>query len=164
LNYLFAVNHDVGSKTKCKFTGEEIEVTVDFFKLIGSFISGEQLNDKDALAFAQEVQRKYVEVMAQELQGFEGKNITETELYQELFNSYVRNLKEKALQPFLKNENFREAIKSFGTEEFKTFDTRLRDHVKYMIGNLVGKCDYTEQGAQEICLYAIDNKLVEKFS
>jgi len=164
LNYLFVVNHDVGSKTKCKFTGEEIEVTVDFFKLIGSFISGEQLNDKDALAFAQEVQRKYVEVMAQELQGFEGKNITETELYQELFNSYVRNLKEKALQPFLKNENFREAIKSFGTEEFKTFDTRLRDHVKYMIGNLVGKCDYTEQGAQEICLYAIDNKLVEKFS
>jgi len=28
----------------------------------------------------------------------------------------------------------------------------------------VGKCDYTKQGAQEICLYAIDNKLVEKFS
>ncbi len=164
LNYLFAVNHDVGSKVKCKFTGEEIEVTIDFLKLIGSFISGEQLSDHATLFAAQQTQRKYIGVMAQELQGPDGKTITETELYQDLFNSYVRNLKEKALQPFLKNENFREAVKSFGTEEFRTFDTRLKDHVSYMINNLVKKLSYTEQGAKEICLYVLDNNLVEKFS
>ncbi len=164
LNYLFAVNHDVGSRVKCKFTGEEIEVTVDFFRLIGSFISGEQLSDRAALDGAKLIQQKYIEVMAQELQGPEGKAITETELYHELFNSYVRNLKEKALQPFLKNESFREAVKVFGTEDFKTFDTRLKDHVSYMIDNLIKKFNYTERGAKEICLYVIDNKLVEKFN
>lgn len=164
LNYLFAVNHDVGAKVKCKFTGDEIEVTVAFFRLIGSFISGEQLDDKAALLKAQQAQQKYIELVAQELQGFESKGITETEFYQELFNSYVRNLKEKVLQPFLKNENFREAVKSFGTEDFRTFDTRLKDHISYMINNLVNKFGYTEQGAKEICLYVIDNKLIEKFS
>ncbi len=163
LNYLFAVNHDIGSKVKCIFTGEEMEITIDFFRLIGSFISGEQLSDRAALLAAKTVQQKYIEVMAQELQGPEGKVITETELYQELFNSYVRNLKEKALQPFLKNESFREAVKAFGIEEFKTFDTRLKDHVSYMINNLMKKFGYTEQGAKEICLYVIDNKLVERF-
>lgn len=165
LNYLCAVNYDPGSKVKCKFTGKEIEVTVDFFKLIGSYVTGEQMySDRRALDYAQEIQQRYIEVMAQELQGPEGKAVTETELYQELFNSYVKNLKEKAIQPFLKNENFREAVKSYRSEEFETFDTRMREHVAYMIKNLAYKFGYTEQGAKEICLYIMDKKLAEKFS
>lgn len=163
LNYIFAVNHDIGSKVRCSFTGEEIEVTVDFFRLIGSFISGEQLNDRAALNVAQSVQQKYIEVVAQELQGLDGKTIIETKLYRELLDSYVRNLKEKVLHPFLNNESFREAVKVFGTEEFNTFDTRLKEHVSYMINNLVKKFGYTEQGAKEICLYVIDKKLAERF-
>ncbi len=164
LNYLYVINFDIGSKIKCKFTGKEIEVTVEFLKIVGSYISGEQLNDQAALNLAQEVQKRYIEVMAQELQGPAGKSITETDLYKELFNAYMRNLKEKALQPFIKNENFREAVKTFGTGEFKTFDTRMKEHVDYMIKNLMKKFGYTEQGAKEICLYTIDKKLVEKFS
>ena len=33
-----------------------------------------------------------------------------------------------------------------------------------MIKALVEKFSYTEQGAKEICLYMIDQKLAEKFS
>ena len=89
--------------------------------------------------------------------------VTETELYKTLFAAYTKNLKEKALQPFLKNENFQEAVKSFGAKEFETYDTRLKEHVAYMIKNLE-KFGYNEQGAKEICLYVIDQKLAEKFS
>ena len=102
--------------------------------------------------------------MAQELQGPGGKLITETEFYLELFNSYVGNLKEKTLQPFLKNESFRDAVKSFKTAEFNTFETRTKEYVDYMIRNLINKFGYIEQGAKEIFLHVVDNKLAEKFS
>ncbi|MDO8574861.1 MAG: serine protein kinase PrkA [bacterium] len=164
LNFLCAVNHEIGDKVRCKFTGKDIEVTVEFLKLIGSYMTGEQMDDKTTLAYAQEIQQRYVIVMAQELQGPGGKLITKTELYQELFNSYVGNLKEKTLQPFLKNENFRDAVKSFKTAEFHTFETRTKEHVDYMIGNLINKFGYIEQGAKEIFLHVVDNKLAEKFS
>lgn len=162
LNFLFAVNYELGSKEKCGLTGEEVEVTIDFLKLIGSFISGEQLGDEAAVIYASEIQRKYAKVVAQELQ--DGKAVTETELYGVLFDAYVRNVKEGVLKPFIENKNFREAVKSFKTRDFKTFDTRIRDHVAYMIKNLVEEFGYTEQGAKEICFYVIDNNLAEKFS
>ncbi len=164
LNFLCAVNHEIGDKVRCKFTGKDIEVTVEFLKLIGSYMTGEQMDDKTTLAYAQEIQQRYVIVMAQELQGPGGKLITETELYLELFNSYVGNLKEKTLQPFLKNESFRDAVKSFKTAEFNTFETRTKEYVDYMIRNLINKFGYIEQGAKEIFLHVVDNKLAEKFS
>ncbi len=160
LHYLCAVNYDIGTKVKCKFTGKEIEVTVEFLKLVGAYVVGREMNNKFALDYARDIQKKYAEILAQDREA----NITESELYKELFAAYVKNLKEKALQPFLKNENFQETVKAFGTEAFETFDTRLKEHVVYMIDNLKSKFGYTEQGAKEICLYAIDQKLSEKFS
>lgn len=160
LGYIYAANYDVGNKVKCVWTGREIEITVEFFKTIGAYFTGREMSDKDALAHVRDIQKKYTEIVAQD----RTVKITETDLYQELFASYVRNLKEKVLQPFLKNENFREAVKSFKTKEFETFDTRLKEHVVYMIRNLTEKFGYTEQGAKEICLYVVDQKLLEKFS
>ncbi|MBI2063739.1 MAG: serine protein kinase PrkA [Candidatus Yanofskybacteria bacterium] len=159
LNYLCAVNYDPGNKIKCKFTGKEMEVTVDFLKLIGGCISGKQMDEKGALDLARDIQKRYTEIIAQG-----HPEITETDLYQELFDSYARNLKENAFRPFLENENFREAIKFYGTKEYDTFDTRLKEHVSYMIKNLADKFGYTEQGAKEIGLYVIERKLVKKFS
>lgn len=164
LNFLCAVNHELGDKVRCKFTGKDIEVTIEFLKLVVGYITGEQMDDKKVLAYAQEIQQRYVVVMAQELQGPGGKSIVETEFYSELFNSYIGNLKEKTLQPFLKNESFRDAVKSFKTPEFNTFDTRTKEYIEYMIDNLMNKFGYTEQGAKEIFLYVVDNKLAEKFS
>lgn len=161
LNYLCAINYDPdGRKIECEFTHKDIEVTVEFFKLIGSRIAGEQMDDSYAVQFAQDIQKKYIEMIARE----PGKKITETELYQGLFNSYARNLKEKVWEPFIDNESFRQAVKSFGSEEFETVDTRIKEHVAYMIKNLVDKFGYTKQGAKEICLYVIDEGVTKKFS
>lgn len=159
LNYLFAVNYDLGVKIKCPFTNEEIDVTIDFLKLMASRISGREMDDNDTSKFAEETQKKYAFTIAKER-----IKLTETDLYKDLFSAYVKNLKEKVLQPFIKNPNFREAIKAFGTREFDTFDTRLKAQVVFMIKNLVDKLGYTEQGAKEICLYVVDKNLAEKFS
>ncbi len=159
LNFLYAINYNIGDKVKCKFTNKEIEVTIEFFKMVGRYIAGYEMSNSLVTKFVQDVQQRYARAIAQ----YQGP-ITEMELYQEFFNSYIRNSKEKVLHPFLENKNFREAIKSFGAKEFKVFDVRLGEHIEFMISNLVNKFGYTEQGAKEICLYIIDKKLVEKFS
>ena len=159
LNYLYAINYDMGIKVRCPFTNEEIEVTLVFIKLMASRIAGREMTDSDAVRFAKETQKKYAITIAKER-----THLTETDLYKDFFASYVKNLKEKVLQPFVNNPNFREIIKAFGTREFDTFDTRLREQVVFMIRNLVDKFGYTEQGAKEICLYIVDKNLAEKFS
>ncbi|PIR70529.1 MAG: serine protein kinase [Candidatus Niyogibacteria bacterium CG10_big_fil_rev_8_21_14_0_10_42_19] len=159
LNYLYAVNYELGAKIKCPFTGEEIEVSILFFKLMASRICGRDMSNEETLRFAYEVQKKYAVAIAKERD-----HLTGSDLYKELQGAYVKNLKEKVLHPFIKNPNFREAIKSFNTPEFKTFDTRLKEYVVVMLNNLVKKFGYTQQGAKEICLYVIEKGLVEKFS
>lgn len=67
----------------------------------------------------------------------------------------IYNIKEKSLDPFLKNENFRRAIKDY--------DKRIRNEVSYLMDNLCKKYNYTQQGAQEICIYVIDNDLAKQF-
>ncbi|KKT41034.1 MAG: hypothetical protein UW30_C0013G0003 [Candidatus Giovannonibacteria bacterium GW2011_GWA2_44_13b] len=159
LEYLHAVNYDIGTKTKCRYTGEEFEVTVDFFRTIGTSFTGEAMSERDALNYAKEIQKKYVEMLQQQ-----DVDITETELYKSLWSSYAKNLKEKAL-PFLKNnDSFKEAVKAYGTEAFKTFDTRQKEYIAYMIKKLVESFEYTEQGAKEVCLYVIEQKIADKFS
>ena len=160
LHYIWAVNYDLGSKVGCAWTNQEVEVTIELLKAAGSCFVGKEMNDPHALNFARDTQKKYVKVVAQE----GSKDIRETGLYKELLSSYTRNLKEKALEPFIKKSNFIEAVKCFRTKEFETFDTRVKEHVTHMINGLVGKFGYTEQGAKEICLYVIGQKLVEKFS
>ena len=74
------------------------------------------------------------------------------------------NLKEKVLDPFLDNENFRQAIKDFDAEAFKSYDKRIREDVTFLMKNLCEKSRYTQQGAKEVCMYVIDNDLARKFS
>ena len=45
----------------------------------------------------------------------EGLPITATKIFQSMHDRYVYNLKEKVLDPFLENENFRRAIKDYST-------------------------------------------------
>jgi len=64
----------------------------------------------------------------------------------------------------LETPNFREAVKAYGTKEFEVFDSRLKEHVRYMFRNLMDKFGYTEQGAREIVIYVLDKELVKKFA
>ncbi|HDZ24603.1 MAG TPA: hypothetical protein ENH70_08715 [Desulfobacteraceae bacterium] len=56
------------------------------------------------------------------------------------------------------------AIKDYGRDTFKTYDGRIRRAVSFLIRNLGRKYGYTERGAREVCVYAIDNELSKVFS
>jgi hypothetical protein len=92
------------------------------------------------------------------------RTITETELYQSLRDRYVFHLKEKVLDPFLENANFRRALKDLGSEDFKTYDSKIQADVRYLIANLCDRFGYNETSAREVCLYVIDHNLARKYS
>ena len=160
-NYMFAVNFDHGSKERCAYTGEKIEINEDFFRRIETRLLR---SEADAPAFRNNVQRVYTtHTLTQDILR-DGLHITETSLYTHLYERYVHNLKEKVLEPFLRNENFRMAIRDFDTEKFKTYDRKIREDINFMFENLERKYGYSRQGAKEICIYVIENNLAKTFS
>ena len=163
LNYMFAVNFEPGTVETCKFTGEKLEITRDFLESLENHLLGSKADGERRLAFRKEAQKEYTsKTLTQEIM-VEGKVPTATKLFQSLHERYVFNLKEKVLDPFLENANFRRAIKDFDTDAFKTYDKRIRDDVTFLMNNLGNKYRYTKQGAKEVCMYVIDNDLAKKF-
>lgn len=163
-NYLFALNFEPGVEITCAFTGDQLEITEPFFDGIEKRIMGEKTEPDKRLVFRAEIQKEYTSrTLTQEIM-VEGKKVAETVLYHDLHERYVYNLKEKVLEPFLKNENFRRAIKDYDTEPFKTYDKRIREDITFLIRNLMDKYGYTEKGAKEVCMYVIDNDLAKTFS
>jgi len=164
LNYLFAINFETGSVQTCKYTGEKLEITEDFFESVEARLLGAKANKDKRLAFREDTQKEYTsKTLTQEMM-VEGKPVTETKIYGSLHDRYVYNLKEKVLDPFLENENFRRAIKDYKEEEFKAYDKKIRNDVMYLIKNLCSKCHYNEQGAKGVCIYVIDSDLAKKFA
>ena len=164
-NYLFAVNFEPGTAETCSFTGEKLEITEDFLEGVEGRVLGLDAGRTRRLTFRKETQKEYTSrTLTQEIMA-EGKPVTETALFLSLQERYVHNLKEKVLDPFLKNENFRRAIKDFGNREaFKAYDRRIRDDVTFLMNNLCANYHYTRQGAKEVCIYVIDNDLAKKFA
>jgi len=163
-NYLFALNFETGAVTTSTFTGEKLEITDGFFEGMESRILGRNVDSQKRLAFRKNAQKEYTSrTLTQEIM-VEGKPVTETGLYQSLHERYVYNLKEKVLEPFLKNENFRRAIKDYDIEDFRTYDKRIREDITFMVRNLMERYGYTEKGAKEVCIYVIDNELAKTFS
>ena len=116
------------------------------------------------LIFRKDTQKEYAtHTLTQEIM-MDGHSITDTKLYHSLYDRYVYNLKEKVLDPFIENENFRHAIKDYGEEAFKTYDKKIRNDITYLMNNLCDRYKYTQQGAREVCIYVIDNDLTKKFS
>ncbi len=163
-NYMFAINFEIGSVETCTYTGEKLEITEEFLESIERRLLGENVDDKQRSAFRKASQKEYTtRTLTQEIM-VEGLAVTETNIYLSMHDRYVYNLKEKVLDPFLENENFRRAIKDYGEEDFKTYDKRIREDVSYLINNLCKKFRYEEQGAKEVCMYVIDSDLAKKFA
>lgn len=163
-NYLFSINFEIGSVETCNFTGERIKITEAFFDAVEQRLLGPKADKKKRFAFRKDTQNEYTsKTLTQEIM-LEGKRVADTALYQSLYDRYVFHLKEKVLDPFLKNENFRRAIKDYDEEAFKTYDKRIRGEVEYLINNLCKTYFYTEQGAKEVCMYVIDMDLAKMFS
>lgn len=160
-NYLFAINFELGADTVCKYTGEHLQITEEFLANIELKL---MTVDADKKSFRKNTQREYTaNTLTQEIMQ-EGKEISKTKLFQELHERYIYNLKEKVLEPFLENENFRRAIRDFEKESFKTYDKKIRNDVTFLIENLGKNFGYTRKGAKETCIYVIDNDLAKKFS
>ncbi|MBM3199825.1 serine protein kinase PrkA [Candidatus Woesearchaeota archaeon] len=164
-NYLFAINFDgeKSNKVKCVYTGEMLEINDDFFKNLELRILGTTASYQSRQSFREYTQKEYAsKTLTQEMQ-VEGKKLTETELYNNLFTKYTYNLKENVLDPVKENDNFRNAIKSYGTKDFDTYDKRIKEDVVYLMKNLVKKFGYTEEGARQVCIYVIDNHIIRRF-
>jgi len=163
-NYLFSINFEIGSNETCSFTGDKLKITEEFFKTVEDRLLGQKAGIAKRIAFRKDTQNEYAsKTLTQEIM-LDGKHITQTGLYQSLHGRYVYHLKEKVMDPFLENGNFRRAVKDYNKEAFKTYDKRIRDEVEYLINNLCKKYYYTEQGARQVCMYAIDMDLAKTFS
>jgi predicted Ser/Thr protein kinase len=163
LNYLFAINFEIGAVETSTQTGDRLEITENFLTELENRILGNDLAETDRHAFRADTQKAYTtRTLTQEIM-IEGIPITETKLFQDIHERYAFNLKAKALDPFLDNENFRQGIKDYNTPGFRTYDQKIRDDVTFLINNLGNKYHYTEKGAQEVCIYVIDNDLARKF-
>lgn len=163
-NYMFAINFETGIVETCTFTGDKLEITNALFESTENRILGAKADKNTRLSFRKDTQKEYTtNTLTQEIM-IDGHPITETKLYQSLYERYVYNLKEKVLDPFIENENFRQAIKDYGKEAFKTHDKKIRNDVTYLMNNLCEKYKYTQRGAREVCIYVIDNDIAQKFS
>lgn len=162
-NYLFGIFQDIGAEKVCVYTDDRLKITEDFLSEIENRIKGATLTDQKREIFRRDLRKEFSRIIAQELVGADKKTVIHTKVYHDLYDQYSHNLKENVLDPFLKNENFRRAIKDYGKEEFKTYDTLIKRDVARLIEKLQSKFGYSEQGSQEVCIYAIDEKLVEKF-
>jgi hypothetical protein len=164
LNYMFAANFEPGAMETCSFTGEKLHITEDLLDGFERRMLGEKVEKIKLLSLRKDTQKEYTSrTLTQEIM-VSGTPPTETRLFQSLKERYVFNLKEKVLDPFLENENFRRAIKDYGHEDFKAYDRKIRDDVTFLMNNLMQRCRYTEQGARAVCMYVIDNDLARRFT
>jgi hypothetical protein len=162
-NYLFAVNFEVGTTRTCSYTNEKLEITDEFFDTIERHLLGADSSEDERLKFRESTQREYAaKTLTQEIM-VENIPIHRTKIFEDLRNRYTHHLKERVLEPFLKNENFRRAIKDYEEKEFKAYDKRIKDDVRYLMKNLRRHNRYTKQGAKEICIYVIDNDLANRY-
>lgn len=161
VNYIFAVNFEPDTTEVCEFTGNRLEITEEYFERIEARL---QIDKSSSTMFRNNVQKTYTTTALPQEMLRDGMEITETGLYQHLHEKYIHTLKEKVLEPFLDNENFRRAIKDYNREDFKTYDKRIQSDVTFLIENLQKKYRYSRQGAKEICIYVVDNNLAKIFS
>jgi len=162
-NYLYAVNFETGTEISSPYTKDKLLVSEEFFEGIEMRLLGAKTATSDRQKFREYVQREYTtRAITQEMVG--DRRLTDTNIYSQLHDRYLQNIKEKALDPFLENENFRRAIKEYGAKDFKAHDKRIQEDVRYLLRNLEEKFGYTEKGAQEVCMYVIDNDLAKTFA
>lgn len=163
-NYLFAINFETGTVQTCTYTKEKLEITEEYLEGIENYLLGPSTSAEERRSFRAEIQKEYTsKTLTQEIM-VEGKHICKTRVYETLLDRYIYNLKEAVLDPFLENKNFRRAIRDYHEKEFKNYDRKIKNDVRYLMKKLQQRCRYTKKGAREICMYVIDKELTSKFA
>jgi hypothetical protein len=162
-NYMFAVNFELNSTETCPYTKDRLDITEEYLKGYEERILGQGQSEADRHDLRRSTQKEYATRTLPQEMGRHDKSLVHTTLFKNLNERYIYTIKEKVLDPFLDNQNFRRAFKDYDKEEFKTYDRRIRDDVTYLMTNLIEKYNYTPQGAKAVCIYVIDNDLARKF-
>jgi hypothetical protein len=155
LNYLFAINFEPGATEKSVYTGDNIEITEDYFKNFEALFLGTLSTVSERRAFRKDIHNEYVTfTLSYEIKLLH-KEIMETKLYD--------TLKENALNTYAQNDNFRRALMDFNTPGYNAYDNQTKNTINRMITNLKNKFSYTIEGARQMSLYVIDRKLDKKY-
>lgn len=163
LNYIFAVNFELGETKKNIYTNDVIDIDDELFKSFETMILGDEATDYSRQNFRNSIRNEYISTtLAQEIR-LKGKDIKDTELFKNLFEKYTRNLKEYVLVPYLTNDTFRRALYDYDTESFNAYDTKIRKDINFMIDNMVKKFNYTKQGALQICQNILEKNIGKKY-
>ena len=163
MNYLFAINFELGETKKSDYTGDILEISEDYLKNFEALLLGATSTGYERSQFRKDTLTAYItKALAQEIR-VENKKLQETEVYSNLFEKYTRSLKENVLAPYLENDNFRRAILDYESPNFNSYDERLKRDVNQLIANLSAKFKYSKAGAIQVCLYALDKNLPKKY-
>ena len=162
-NYLYAINFDIGETVKCHYTKEEIDISEDWFKNIEQYLMKKDISEENRKLSRSKIQKEYViKTLAQEIR-VKNKDITKTTQYKTLFQKYSESLKIFSLVPFMENANFKRALHEYGTEKFKSYDSRLKKDIEFMLNNMQKKFGYSKEGAMLAVKHVVDNNLPEVY-
>lgn len=161
MNYLFCLNYDMGEKIVSPYTGDNIEVSDNYLQLIENNLYRKKMNETERKLHRNNLAAKFTTVL-QEIQVNE-EEIENTNLYKELYNSYLKNLRENIFEPLVKFTSFENAVREYGSKKFDVYDDRTKDQVKHLIKNLMSVFNYTLEGSKQISLYVLTEKIYEKF-
>ncbi len=164
LNYLVAITHSVGDTFKNPYLNyEEFVVTSDFLDIVETHLMGYSASNYQRSKFREEAIAEYASVtLAREVK-VEGKKITETRQFLEMYAQFTKTARENVLEPYVGNSNFRCAIKEYETPDFDKYDTKIRERVKVLFETLAGKYGYSTECSKVAVLYVLDNDLHRKF-
>lgn len=163
LNYLFAINFELGASEKSVYTDDTIEISEDYFKNFEALFLGALSTTQERKAFRKDIHNEYVTYSLSYEIKLLGKEIRETKLYLSLFEKYIRNLKENALSNYAQNDNFRRALIDYNTAGFNAYDNQTKNTIERMVKNLKSKFGYSTEGARQMAIYVIDRKLNKKY-
>ncbi|UCH98732.1 MAG: serine protein kinase PrkA, partial [Candidatus Aminicenantes bacterium] len=102
-DYLYAINFEPGAEIKCVYTGRRFTIDEAFFKTMEDNLLGEKTDQKTRKGFRYDTQKEYTSSTLTREMLTEGKELKQTELYFNLVERYLYNLKQKVLDPFLTN-------------------------------------------------------------
>ena len=162
-NYMFVANHDVGQIKECPYTKEKVDITEEYFRGIETILLGGEKKPEESKTFRNRVAKTFsTKTLAMEIK-LQGAEIHETEQYQFLIESYLTNIKENVLLPYIGNENFKSAIRDFGNPNFNKYDSKIQRSISHLLENLEEEFGYTLEGARHICQYVLKKNLAQKF-
>lgn len=163
-NYLYALNFEVGETVRSKYTDDEFTITEAWLYTIEQYLFEEGLSATEISSRRRAIHKEYIaRTLSQDIR-IKKMDITETEQFAQLFKKYGDTLKKHALEPYMANSNFRRALTEYHTENFNSYDSRLKADIKFMLKSMQKKFGYSAEGALVAVMHVVENNLAEVYN